>query len=90
MLRSHRAGLPGRWVFSLLMLMVALSVLWPRYIFFSIRWAASIRRRCRYSRGLPQSLFLAIYSPAFSERSLRAVSEHPSRTDCRALGWYGA
>lgn len=86
MLRSHRAGLPGRWVFSLLMLMVALSVLWPRYIFFSIGGPHVNPQTLSVFAGLAAVLFWMIYSPAFSEKVF-AVLFRNTRVGLIAVLW---
>lgn len=68
MLRSHRAGLPGRWVFSLLLLTVALSVIWPRYIFFSLGGPHVNPQTLFVFAALAVILFWLVYSPEFSVR----------------------
>lgn len=68
MLRSPNAGRPGVGVLAVLMTTVALSVLWPRYIFFSIGGPHVNPQTLSVFASLAIVVCWLIYSPAFSQR----------------------
>jgi hypothetical protein len=71
MLRRKDAGLPGRGVFILLMITVCLSVLWPRYVFFSLGGPHVNPQTLSVFASLATIVFWATYSPGFSNKLYR-------------------
>ena len=68
MLRRNDASLPGRGLFILLMTTVCLSVLWPRYIFFSLGGPHVNPQTLSVFATLATITFWATYSPSFGQR----------------------
>ena len=68
MLRRDDAGLPRRGVFILLMIAVCLSVLWPRYVFFSLGGPYVNPQTLSVFASLAAIVFWAAYSPGFSKK----------------------
>lgn len=68
MLRRNGARLPGQGVFILLMATVCLSVLWPRYIFFSLGGPYVNPQTLSVFASLVAIAFWATYSPGFSNK----------------------
>lgn len=73
MLRRNDAGLPDRGVFILLMATVCLSVLWPRYIFFSLGGPHVNPQTLSVFASLAAIAFWATYSPGFSNKLYRVI-----------------
>lgn len=68
MLRRKGAGLPGRFVFFIFMATVCFSVIWPRYVFFSIGGPHVNPQTLSVLTALLVFLFWVVYSPEFSAR----------------------
>lgn len=73
MLRRKDARLPSRGVFILLMTTVCLSVLWPRYVFFSSGGPHVNPQTLSVFASLAAVVFWAIYSPGFSNKLCRVI-----------------
>lgn len=73
MLRRKNARLPARGVFILLMATVCLSVLWPRYVFFSLGGPHVNPQTVSVFASLVAIVFWAIYSPSFSNNLYRVI-----------------
>lgn len=68
-LRSQKNKVPDRLLFNLMMLIVALSVAWPRYVFFSAGSLPKVNpQTLSVMAGLGLILLFSIYSPSFSKR----------------------
>lgn len=67
-LRSGNSGLPGRWTCAVLLVTIALSVLWPRYIFFSIGGPFVNPLTIFVFLSVLLSLAWIAYSPALTEK----------------------
>ena len=68
LMRSASAGLPGPWTISLLMATAALSVIWPRYIFFSIGGPFVNPLTLGIFLSLALTMAWIAYSPALNAR----------------------
>lgn len=73
MLRRKDARLPGRGVFILLMASVCMSVLWPRYVFFSLGGPHVNPQTLSVFASLAAIVFWATYSPGFSNKLYRVI-----------------
>lgn len=72
-MRSKRSGLPGGLVLTLLLFAAALSVIWPRYIFFSIGGPHVNPQTLSIFAALVVIAFWMTYSPEFSGRVFRTL-----------------
>ena len=88
MLRRNVAGSPGRGVFILLMATVCLSVLWPRYVFFSLGGPNVNPQTLSVFASLAAIAFWATYSPEFSKKLYR-VTFSSSGISTLVMLWLG-
>lgn len=88
MLRRKEARLPARAVFILLMTTVCFSVLWPRYVFFSVGGPNVNPQTLSVFASLATIAFWVTYSPSFSTKFSRVIFSS-SGIGLLAVLWFG-
>lgn len=88
MLRRNDARLPARGVFILLMVTVCLSVLWPRYVFFSLGGPHVNPQTLTVFVSLAVIAFWVTYSPGFGNKLYRVIFSSSS-IGLLVVLWFG-